>query len=156
VFVPAGGSWDRLCEALSGFLEEVKIDCPPRKRLNLRKFKAISRCPRQENLVLDVIDYGFVHRPEHVVETFDFSANCMWWAPGSDRDIQGSAQYPPEEIVRHIRGKILKVGDNMWYKAGPFRALSRWQRFRNDGYVADEETTKKYKEYVHQMLGKET
>ena len=154
VFVPAGKDWNGLCNALSHFLEEIRIDCQQQRRLNLRKFKARSRCPGHENLVLDVIDYGFVYRPEHVVETFDLSVNMLWWAPATDNGIHGSSKYDSKEIVRHIRERILMVGDNMWFRARPARAIRRWQRFREDGYVADEATTKKYTEYVLQMMGK--
>ena len=48
----------------------------------------------------------------------------------------------------------LVVGDNMWYRAGLYRALKRWQRFRGDGYVADAENTAKYAEYVKLFSGR--
>ena len=153
VFVPAGRGWSELCDELAGVLEEVEFEVPRGKRVNLRKFRARSPVHGHENLVIDVIDYGFVHADEHVVETFDFSVNCLWWSPG-DWHVRGSAAHPAEEVVRHIRERRLVVGDNMWYRAGLYRALKRWQRFRGDGYVADEENVRKYQEYLRLFQGR--
>ena len=153
VFVPAGHKWEQLCDELGEILEEVKFDKPEGSRVNLRKFRAKSQCPGHEALVVDVIDYSFVHSTAHVVETFDFAQNMLWWDPSSRHGIQGSSQFPASEIVQLIHKRILKVGDNLWYRAGLYRALKRWQRFRRDGYVADAETIAKYSQYVKLMKG---
>lgn len=153
VFVPAGRDWSALCFELSTWLEELEFEKPDGKRVNLRKFRARSRVPGHEMLVIDVIDYGFVHAPEHVVETFDFSCNTLWWDPSLD-GIHGGFGLTPGQVVDHIRNRRLVVGDNMWYRAGLYRALKRWQRFRGDGYVADAENTAKYAEYVKLFSGR--
>lgn len=153
VFVPAGRDWSALCFELSTWLEELEFDKPDGKRVNLRKFRARSRVPGHEMLVIDVIDYGFVHAPEHVVETFDFSCNTLWWDP-SRENLRGGFGLSAAQVVGHIRRRQLVVGDNMWYRAGLYRALKRWQRFRGDGYVADAENTARYAEYVKLFSGR--
>ena len=148
VFVPAGRDWSGLCFELSTWLEEVEFEKPEGKRVNLRKFRARSHVPGHEMLVIDVIDYGFVHEPEHVVETFDFLCNTLWWDPQRGSTVYGGFGRTPGEVIQCIRDRRLIVGDNLWYKAGLYRALKRWQRFRADGYVADADNTKKYSDYV--------
>jgi hypothetical protein len=154
VFVPADHKWEQLCDDLAKIMEEVEFEKPEGKRVNLRKFRARSRCPGHEMLVIDVIDYGFVHSSAHVVETFDFSCNTLWWSPALRRGIQGGFGLEAADVVRHIRERKLVVGDNLWYRAGLYRALKRWQRFRGDGYVADAANTAKYSEYVRLFAGK--
>ena len=155
VFVPAGHNWEQLCNDLAEILEEVEFEKPDGKRVNLRKFRAKSNCPGHEMLVLDVIDYGFVHSTAHVVETFDFSCNTLWWDLTCRHGIQGGFDLTASQVVEHIRQRKLVVGDNLWYRAGRYRALKRWQRFKQDGYVADEANVKKYAEYVKLFPGKE-
>ena len=155
VFVPAGRDWEQLCNDLSEILEEVEFEKPEGKRVNLRKFRAKSACPGHEMLVVDVIDYGFVHSTAHVVETFDFVQNMLWWDPSCHLGIQGGQDHSVEEIFHCIRERILKVGDNLWYRAGVYRALSRWQRFRRDGYIPDAQTVEKYSNYVKMMMDEE-
>jgi hypothetical protein len=58
----------------------------------------------------------------------------------------------PADILEDIRLRRLIVGDNMWYRASPGRALMRWQRFRRDGYVADAENAAKYSFYVKKLM----
>ncbi len=147
VFVPAGRDWNGLCFELSTWLEEIEFEKPEGKRVNLRKFRAKSRVPGYEMLVIDVIDYGFVHEGMHVVETFDFSCNTLWWEPGAF-GVKGGFGRSAKQVVDDIRNRRLVVGDNMWYRAGLYRALKRWQRFRGDGYIADAENTQKYSKYV--------
>lgn len=154
IFVSENRNWEGLCRYLASWMEEVEVDMPAGKgRVNLRKFRAKSRCPGHEMLVLDVIDYGFAHKPEHVVETFDFSCNTLWWTP-RDPYMHGGFGLTPEQVIEHIRTRKLVVGDNMWYRAGLYRALKRWQRFKADGYVADVANTEKYSEYVKFFSGK--
>ena len=148
VFVPAGRQWGELCDALGEFLEEVEFDKVGGGRVNLRKFRAHSSLYGHEMLLLDVIDYGFVQEPQFVVETFDFSCNTLWMSPLEPEQIRGGFGRSAAEVVEDIRLRRLIVGDNMWYKAGLYRALKRWQRFRGAGYVADSENTRKYSEYV--------
>jgi hypothetical protein len=144
VFVPGDGEWDSLCSRLSETLGEVDF-APSGKRVNVRKFVA-------GETVLDVIDYSFVSRKEHVVETFDFSANMLWLDP-EDLEVKGSSRWSAGEVTAHIRGKKLKVGDNLWYRAGLARSLKRWQRFRGEGYEPEGEDLEKYREYVKTMKG---
>lgn len=151
VFVPAGRGWADLCDELGKILEEVEFDRPAGSRVNLRKFRAASPVAGHEFLVIDVIDYGFVHAEAHVVETFDFAHNTLWWSPGRS-EMQGGMGRSAGEIRDIILQRRLIVGDNTWYRAGQYRALKRWQRFRADGYVADEENVRKYAEYVR-LLG---
>jgi predicted nucleotidyltransferase len=153
VFVPANRGWLELCEELKEELEEIEFEIPEGKRVNLRKFRARSACPGHEMLVIDVIDYGFVHEPTHVVETFDFSCNTLWWQPGRSVMHAGLGR-TVDEVVSDIRNRHLIVGDNMWYRAGLYRALKRWQRFRGDGYVADAANIAKYAKYVKLFNGK--
>ena len=155
VFVPAGHNWEQLCNELSEILVEVDFEKPEGKRVNLRKFRAKSACPGHEMLVVDVIDYGFVHSTAHVVETFDFSCNTLWWDPACRLGIQGGFGLTAQQVVDHIHQRKLFVGDNLWYRAGLYRALKRWQRFKQDGYTADEFYVKKYAEYVRLFAGKE-
>ena len=150
VFVPAGRGWHELCEELKEVLEEVEFEIPEGKRVNLRKFRARSAAPGHEMLVVDVIDYGFVHEAAHVVETFDFSCNCLWWEPGQT-EIHGGFGRTAAEVIGDIRNRKLIVGNNLWYKASLGRALTRWQRFRRDGYTADAENIALYSQYVHMM-----
>jgi predicted nucleotidyltransferase len=152
VFVPAGRRWSELCDNIAQVLEEIDFDKPAGSRVNLRKFRAKSRCPGHEALVVDVIDYGFVHSAAHVVETFDFSCNTLWWDPASRTGIQGGFALSAPEVVWHIRQRKLVVGNNLWYRASPGRALMRWQRFRRDGYVADAENAAKYSFYVKKLM----
>jgi hypothetical protein len=152
VFVPAGRRWSELCENIAQVLEEIDFDKPAGSRVNLRKFRAKSRCPGHEALVVDVIDYGFVHSAAHVVETFDFACNTLWWDPASRTGIQGGFALSAPEVVWHIRQRKLVVGNNLWYRASPGRALMRWQRFRRDGYVADAENAAKYSFYVKKLM----
>ena len=152
VFVPAGQGWSELCDEITKVLEEVKFDIPSGSRVNLRKFRARSQAPGHECLVIDVIDYSFVHEAKHVVETFDFRCNCLWWDPQTD-EVSGGMGASPADILEDIRLRRLIVGDNMWYRAGLYRALKRWQRFRGDGYVADAENVAKYSEYVKHFAG---
>jgi hypothetical protein len=154
VFVPAGRDWNALCLELSTWLEEVDFEKPEGKRVNLRKFRAKSDVSGYEMLVIDVIDYGFVHEDMHVVETFDFSCNTLWWSPAGHAGVQGGFGLSAREVIGHIRERKLVVGDNLWYRAGLYRALKRWQRFRGDGYVADAANTAKYSEYVRLFAGK--
>jgi hypothetical protein len=151
VFVPAGRGWETLCRGLASWMEEVEFEKPIGTRVNLRKFRSrnhVARIPGHEMLVVDVIDYGFVHEPEHIVETFDFLCNTLWWDPRQGSTMHGGFGRSAKEVVESIRDRRLIVGDNLWYKAGLYRALKRWQRFRADGYVADAENTRKYSEYV--------
>jgi hypothetical protein len=141
--------WGALCSGILALgLEEVQFEIPPGKRVNLRKFR------RADGLELDVIDYGFVHRAEHVVETFDFSINMLWYDPLACT-IRGSSKWDPTEIVRHIVKRELHVGDNLWYRAGQRRAIKRWARFRKDGFVADGENVGMYRNYVRMFAQKE-
>ena len=152
VFVPAGRQWGELCDALSEFLEEVEFDKVGGGRVNLRKFKAHSSLYGHEMLVLDVIDYGFVHSTSHVVETFDFSCNTLWWDLACRHGIQGGFDLTASQVVEHIKQRRLVVGNNLWYRASPGRALMRWQRFRRDGYIADAENIAKYSHYVNELM----
>jgi hypothetical protein len=153
VFIPAYRGWKELCEELKKELEEIEFNIPAGKRVNLRKFRAKSAVPGHEMLVIDVIDYGFVHEPAHVVETFDFSCNTLWWQPGR-AEMCGGFGRSVDEVIADIRERRLIVGDNMWYRAGLYRSLKRWQRFRGDGYVADDVNVKKYADYVKLFSGK--
>lgn len=155
VFVPAGGDWEGLCGEIGGALEEVDFEKPEgRKRVNLRKFAAKSRCPGHERLIVDVIDYGFVHEGAHVVETFDFAHNMLWWDPAGGA-VRGSKDHDAGAVVRSIRERKLVVGNNLWYRASAGRAMKRWQRFRRDGYVADAKNIELYSSYVKElMMGK--
>ena len=152
VFVPANCGWAELCDELAQELEEIKFDTPAGSRVNLRKFRAKSQAPGHECLIVDVIDYSFVHEAKHVVETFDFRCNCLWWDPQTD-EVHGGMGASPADIITDIRDRRLVVGDNMWYRAGLYRALKRWQRFRGDGYVADAENVAKYSAYVKRFAG---
>ena len=148
VFIPARCDWTGLCDKLLGAgLREIQFNIPPGGRVNLRKFVSQSDAFGHDNLVLDVIDYGFIQRREHVVETFDFAQNMLWFNP-SNRRVRGSSRHDAAAVVRYIQERQLVVGDNLWYRAGMARALKRWQRFVRDGYVADPENIAKYRAYL--------
>lgn len=154
IFVPSSGDWAGLCEELSCTLGEVVFNAPPGKRVNLRKFKAASHVHGHEDLILDVIDYGFVHEKKHVVETFDFQHNMLWWDPASG-GVEGSLTHSAGDILHLIRTRKLIVGDNLWYRSSHTRSIRRWARFRAEGYVADELNIAKYSDYVHVLQERE-
>jgi hypothetical protein len=145
IFIPSSGNWESLCNDLSDILEEIDFLPSGQKsrNVNLRKFKLPN-----SNTVLDVISYNFVTNKEHIVETFDFSINCLWSNLRKASSINGGLNYTAEEIISHITDKKLIVGGNMWFKAGTGRALMRWERFRKEGYIADAENCAKYSRYV--------
>lgn len=148
IFVPgAPSAWDRLCNDLvrSG-CEEVHFEFPAGKRVNLRKF-----IDPLTGATLDVIQYGFVSEAEHVVETFDFRLNMLWIDPGTG-ELRGPADGGAEAAVRDIRDRRLVVGKNMWFRAGPLRALRRWGRFLQEGFSADDANRRAYSNYVKEML----
>ena len=147
VFVPgAPEAWERLCSALAADgCEEIQLEKPNGSRVNLRKFRDPATGSE-----LDVIQYGFVQRPEHVVETFDFRLNALWRDPATGA-ILGPADGGAREAVEDVRRKRLVVGDNLWFRAGLARSLKRWERFTRDGFVADEKNKAKYREYVALM-----
>jgi len=145
IFVVGENHWEKLCAAFSRSLTEIKFDIPPGKRVNLRKFKAA------DGTVLDVINYGFVHRTEHVVDTFDFTVNMLWYDPLTQL-VRGSSKYEAGLICRDISERRLVVGDNLWYRAGKGRALKRWQRFRDEGFVPESSEVIKYSSYVRNFL----
>lgn len=146
IFVVGENHWEKLCAALLSLqLTEIKFDTPPGKRVNLRKFRAA------DGTVLDVINYGFVHQTQHVVDTFDFTVNMLWYDPLTQL-VRGSSTYEAALICRDISERRLVVGDNLWYRAGKGRALKRWQRFRDEGFVPESSEVIKYSTYVRQFL----
>ena len=147
VFVPgAPEAWERLCSALAADgCEEIPIDRPGGGRVNLRKYRDPATGSE-----LDVIQYGFVQRPEHVVETFDFRLNALWRDPATGA-VRGPSDGGAREAVEDVRRKRLVVGSNLWFRAGLARSLKRWERFTRDGFVADEKNKTKYREYVALM-----
>jgi hypothetical protein len=156
IFTHTEQEWNAMCEAMLdlGF-EEITFDIPPGKRVNLRKFRAASPLHGHECLVYDVINYDFVSSKEHIVETFDFRHNMVWWDPASHEVRGPTASFGGiQAAMEDIRLKRLVVGDNLWYRAGLARALMRWQRFRREGYTADEANVRKYQEYVKLFQGK--
>ena len=147
VFVPGSPeAWERLCSALAADgCEEIQLEKPAGKRVNLRKYRDPATGSE-----LDVIQYGFVQRPEHVVETFDFRLNALWWDPATGI-VRGPLDGGAREVVEDVRRRRLVVGDNLWFRAGLARSLKRWERFTRDGFVADEKNKAKYREYVALM-----
>ena len=148
VFVPLqADAWNRLCNDLAAITTEIHFTKQGSK-VNLRKF--IIPQPNGDDLILDVIDYGFVSAKEHVVETFDFSINCLW-TDLQNKVIQGGLGFTARDIINHITDKKLYVGDNLWFCASLGRALMRWQRFRNQGFTANAIEQEKYSKYVHMI-----
>jgi hypothetical protein len=142
IFVVNENEYNKMTDFLATVMEEIIIPESSTKKINLRKFKLIDT-----NVVLDVIHYGFACKVEHVVETFDFSINMLWYDVKYET-VEGSIKYPVKDLLDHLRNKKLIMGDSLWYKASALRALKRWGRFRRDGYIANRDTINKYREYV--------
>jgi hypothetical protein len=140
VFICDVDHYNWVCEELYK-LNGVEIEFIKSPKVNVRKFKI-------ENIVYDIINYGFVKRGQHVVDTFDFTINMLWYDP-DDKMHHGPNLYGGfEGALEDICERRLVVGDNLWFKASTGRALRRWERFKNDGFVPDEAAVSKYKRYV--------
>jgi hypothetical protein len=146
VFCLLYGAWQRLCDELlaTGWQEEM-IQTRFLRRVNVRKFH------KEGFPSLDVILYQFVAEPQHVVETFDFSVNCLWYDRTTD-SVKGPLEGSLEMVLMDIAHRRLRVGKNLWYRAGAGRALKRWQRFRSEGYEPTEEDKELYKSYVQRFI----
>jgi hypothetical protein len=147
IFIPSSGDYTKFCEYLSKELKEIQFNNLNKKLVNVRKFKFHSTVSGYEDITLDVIDYKFVKNKEHITETFDFLHNMLWWDPATQL-ISGVRSASADEILDCILNYKLIVGDNLWFRAGKFRALKRWERFRRDGYTPDLENIRKYQEYM--------
>jgi hypothetical protein len=111
------------------------------KNITVEKFKIDDR-------LIDSIYYPHVQHSEHIVDTFDFTINMLWYDP-VDSEIKGSLKYDVDTIIDHIIDRKLVVGDNLWYRATYFRALKRYDRFRNQGFTIDDENRLKYIRYIN-------
>jgi hypothetical protein len=119
---------------------EIQFTNSALNNVNVRKFN-------YEGFLIDSIYYLHVQRLEHVVDTFDFTINMLWFDP-RDMMTKGSLVYNVDTILDHIVHKKLVVGDNLWYRASYMRALKRYDRFRNEGYEIDDENRFKYIRYI--------
>ena len=138
VFFVNKEDWEDFNDQMKPF--EIQFTNSNLAKVNVRKF-------RIDDCNIDSIYYLHVQRLEYVVDTFDFTINMLWYDP-NDEEIKGSLKYSADEIISHIEDKRLIVGDNLWYRASFFRALKRYDRFRNEGYKIDEENIEKYKRYI--------
>ena len=153
IFVLGGQQkWNGLCTQLGGLsgikeMDFLSADQSTSGRVNVRKFL------NRSGLTLDVIHYPFVQNPEHVVETFDFSVNMIWFDKET-KVFKGSSQYDVKRIIDDIATRRINVGDNLWYRASPSprRALERWERMVEAGFVADGTARDRYSDYIQQFF----
>jgi hypothetical protein len=138
VFFVTKEDWENFNSEMKKY--EITFTNSKLDKVNVRKFK-IDKC------LIDSIYYLHVQRVEHVVETFDFTINMLWYNP-KDNQLHGTMEYSAEEIINQIISKQLIVGDNLWYRASFFRALKRYDRFRQEGYTIDQINIDKYKRYI--------
>jgi hypothetical protein len=130
--------WNEFNEVLNEF--EVQFHNSALGKVNVRKFSINGND-------IDSIYYSHVKHLEHVADTFDFTINMLWFDPKDDT-IKGSYKYSLEQIVDDVTNKRLVVNDNIWYRTAYFRAIKRYDRFREAGYTIDEENIEKYKAYL--------
>jgi hypothetical protein len=99
-----------------------------------------------EGLRVDIVDYSFLRKKEHVVDMFDFTINTIWMdlEDGSLHNVDG---------IRDICNRRLRMTDNAWFRSSPVRLEKRWRRFVDMGFKPTASAVSKKQEYEGMVYG---
>lgn len=136
VFFVNKESWEGFSDSLGESFEELRTN--GMKKMCVRKF-------RVGESVVDAVLFKNVTQSRHIVDTFDFTINMLWLDPES-LELRGSSRYSADEILQHIREKMLIPGESLWFKGNLHRYLRRYERFRSEGYSMTDEDKVKFKQ----------
>jgi hypothetical protein len=99
----------------------------------------------------DLVYYRFGNKYSHLVDTFDYTVNMLWFNPNTNK-ILGPSFLPVNPILIHINEKKLVLGPFFSFNISVKRTLHRWVKFNKQGFKADDSTLDKIKDIITLQL----